>query len=129
MPSYQNQSCPAWIPSWLQDEQLRANTDINMRQGCQAFLLILVDSWAQVRSQVFFNKSSVSTCYKFCIWLHLCDKTPEIKNLKEQRFILVQAFRGFRLCWASSLLLGLWQGRNIMVEGTGRGTAYLEARK
>jgi hypothetical protein len=27
------------------------------------------------------------------------------------------------------LLLGLWQGRNIMVEGTGRGTAYLEARK
>jgi hypothetical protein len=34
------------------------------RQGCQALLLLLVSSWAQVRESMVFIKISLNTCYR-----------------------------------------------------------------
>jgi hypothetical protein len=44
------------IAKWLQREQLRAKTDTKWRQGFHAFLLLLVNSWAQEGVSAFLQK-------------------------------------------------------------------------
>jgi hypothetical protein len=60
-------SCPSWIPRWLQERMAQSKgCRYKWKQGYQAFLLLLVNSWAQVRSHCF---SAKGTCYTF-ICLH-----------------------------------------------------------
>jgi hypothetical protein len=62
------QSCPSWIPRWLQKEWLRAKTGTKWRQACQAFLLLLATLghlMAQVKRQCFKQKQFLSFCYRY----------------------------------------------------------------
>jgi hypothetical protein len=52
-----DQFCPSWIPRWWQGEWLRAKKDTWMEAGCQAFLLLLANSWAQIGSQQLSAKA------------------------------------------------------------------------
>jgi hypothetical protein len=50
-----------------------------------------------------------------------CDKMPEQINLKKERLTLTYSFIGISPLLAGSIVFRLWQNRNIMVEGHGRG--------
>jgi hypothetical protein len=53
-----SKSCPSQISRGLQGECLKTkNLDSKQRLGCQAFLLLSVNLWAQVRSQDFSAKA------------------------------------------------------------------------
>jgi hypothetical protein len=56
-----DQSCPFCDPRWLRREWLR-QTDTKWRQECQVFLLLLVNSWAQVGVSAFQQKQ-----FKYCL--------------------------------------------------------------
>jgi hypothetical protein len=53
-----NPSCPSWNPKVTTGQRdLAKEMGTKWKQGCQAFLLYLVNLWAQERSQYFLAKA------------------------------------------------------------------------
>jgi hypothetical protein len=97
------QSCPAWIPRWLQREQFKAKTDTNWGQRCQAFLLLLVNSWAQGRSWWFSAKMSKYLLYNQLKRedlgiSHGLTTNDIIKNSKSSVYFLLACFSCLCVC-------------------------------